>query len=154
MWKKIILSVVLGLLATGAAFSQMKSGKNPTTVAQKLQQMEEDLTAAIIRGDSSLAEKYYADDFTLTTPDGLRLSKAELFAAFKSGDLKLESSHYDDFKVSVYGNTAVMTFHSNDKVRFKGQEISGEFLWTDVFVKRNGQWQIVATQGTPAAPRQ
>ena len=154
MTQKFVFMVILSLAIGGAAFGQMKTGKKPANIAQELQQIEEDLTAAIIRGDSSLAEKYYADDFSVTTPDGLRLSKADFIGAVKSGELKLLSSRYDDFQARVYGNTAVMTFRSNDKINFKGQEISGQYLWTDVFVKRAGRWQIVATQGTPAAPAQ
>jgi Ketosteroid isomerase homolog len=66
----------------------------------------------------------------------------------KSGDLKIESSTNEDMKVQVHGDTAVVTYRSTDKGNYKGNDLSGQYRWTDVFVKRNGRWQIVAGQGT------
>src|SRR4051794_5126530 len=39
-------------------------------------------------------------------------------------------------------------YGSTDKGSYKNSDISGRFRWTDVFVKRNGRWEIVAGQGT------
>ena len=47
-------------------------------------------------------------------------------------------------KVRAYGDTAVVTYVTTDKGKFKGQDISGRYRWTDVFVRRGGTWQIVA----------
>ena len=55
----------------------------------------------------------------------------------KSGDLKLQSASLDDAKVQVYGDTAVVTYSSNDKGTYKGKDISGKTRWTDVFVHHN-----------------
>ena len=51
-------------------------------------------------------------------------------------------------KVNVYGDTAIVTFASNDKGTYKGKDISGKTRWTDVFVKRGGKWQIVSSHGS------
>jgi ketosteroid isomerase-like protein len=72
-----------------------------------------------------------------------------MIADLKSGDLKIESSTPDDMKVQVYGNTAVVTYGTIDKGTYKGKDLSGKYRWMDVFVRRNGRWQIVAGQGTP-----
>ena len=55
----------------------------------------------------------------------------------------------DEMKVRVYGDTAVVTGQSTVKGMFKTQDISGKYRWTDVFVKRDGKWQIVNAQLTP-----
>jgi ketosteroid isomerase-like protein len=57
----------------------------------------------------------------------------------------------DDMKVQFHGNTAIVTYQATDKGTYKGKDISGKNRWTDVFVKKGGDWQIVATQGTPIA---
>jgi len=57
--------------------------------------------------------------------------------------------------VRVYGETAVVTYRSTDKGMYKDMDISGQYRWTDVFVKQGGQWRIVSTQGTPiVAPKE
>jgi len=85
----------------------------------------------------------------LTGPDGMVQTKAQLLADVKSGALNLESSDVSDMKVHVHGDAAVVTYASVDKGKYKTQDISGRYRWTDFFVRRGGTWQIVAGQGTP-----
>src|SRR6266700_67638 len=82
-----------------------------------------------------------------STPDGTVENKAQAIADLKSGDLKLQSASLDGAKVQVYGDTAVVTYSSNDKGTYKGKDISGKTRWTDVFVNHNGRWQVVASHG-------
>jgi len=79
-------------------------------------------------------------------------NKAQAIALFKSGDLKLESSKIDGMKVQMFDKTAVVTYTTMDKGMFKGRDISGQYRWTDVFVKMGGKWKMVASQGTPVMP--
>jgi ketosteroid isomerase-like protein len=46
-------------------------------------------------------------------------------------------------KVRIYGDTAIVNslYHQNATAR--GQDWSGYFLITDVWVKRGGRWQVV-----------
>jgi hypothetical protein len=107
------------------------------------------MTVHAARENRYTPEQIFADDAVLTTPDGATHTKAQLLADVKSGALVLESSTISDMKVRVYGNAGVATYITTDKGKYKGQDISGRFRWTDVFVSRAGAWQIVAAQGTP-----
>jgi hypothetical protein len=79
-------------------------------------------------------------------------SKAEFLSDIKSGTLKLESSKYSDMKVQTAdADMAVVMYRSNDKGTYKGKDITGEYRWLDVFVKRGGKWQIAIDQGTQIA---
>jgi len=53
-----------------------------------------------------------------------------------------------ELKVHVYGDTAVAAGTSTVKGTYKGQDISGKYRFTDVWVKRNGKWHAVASQST------
>jgi ketosteroid isomerase-like protein len=114
--------------------------------------IEQDTLAAVLKHDAAALGKFFADDGVLTTPDGALMTKAQLLADVKSGDLALESSTISDMKVRVHGDAAVVTYITTDKGKYKGQDISGRFRWTDTFVRRAGSWQIVAGQGTPIQP--
>ena len=37
------------------------------------------------------------------------------------------------------------------KSSVKGKDVIDKYLWTDVFVKRDGRWQAVAPQSTKVA---
>jgi ketosteroid isomerase-like protein len=118
-------------------------------VKQNLMRMEQEDTQAFIKGDTAVIDRDVADSMAFTAPDGSTSTKADTISSIKSGDLKFESSVLSDFKVMQYGDTAVVTYTSTDKGSYKGQDISGTFRWTDVWVKHGGKWQCVASQGTP-----
>ncbi len=51
----------------------------------------------------------------------------------------------------AYGDTAVVHGLETEKSSYKGKDTSGQYRFTDVFVKRNGRWQAIATQVTRVA---
>jgi uncharacterized protein (TIGR02246 family) len=90
-----------------------------------------------------------ADKFINTGSDGKVTNRAESLANAKA--TKYESVDYDDLKVTVFGDTAIAT----GGFKAKGTDASGKPLdarerFTDTWVKMpNGQWQCVASQGSP-----
>jgi ketosteroid isomerase-like protein len=151
--KRTLIVAVLTIAVTSLALGQMKSksGRQSASLQQTLMQVEQELVDALVRGDVAPWERYLADTYIFTAPDGTTQNKAQFIEELKSGALKMESSKNADMKVQVYGDTAVVTYRSTDKGTDKGTDISGHYRWTDVFVKRNGRWQIVSTQGTSIA---
>lgn len=144
---KRLLVVLVLLVFPSLAFAD-QPGK-VTGTEKALLKIEEDLLAGILKGDWALFDRYMAPGFVFVGPDGSMQDKAQWMADAKSGALKIESSKNEDMKVRVYGDTAVVTYRSIDKGTFKGMDISGQYRWTDVFIKRAGKWQIVSTQGSP-----
>lgn len=128
-------------------FSQAKD-KASSGAEEAVMRIERELLAALLKGDASANERYLADTYVYTGPDGSVENKAQAIANLKSGDLKLQSASLDDAKVHIYGDTAIVTYNSLDKGTFKGKDISGKTRWMDVFVKQKGSWRVVATQGT------
>ena len=141
--------VFVGILSAlgSSAFAQSK-GRPSAGTEQVVMGIERELLNAILKGDASASERYLADTYVFTGPDGTVENKAQAIADLKSGDLKLQSASLDGAKVQVYGDTAVVTYSSNDKGTYKGKDISGKTRWTDVFVHHNGRWQLVASHGT------
>ena len=131
---------------------EMPVKEDPVTSA--ILQMERDWSAALIANDAAKLEWIMADDWTMTDPAGQRMTRAQSLAEMRDGSLKLESMSPSDVKVAVYGDTAVVTGRSKDKGTYKGMDISGEYAFTDVFVKRDGKWRAVSTQLTRVAPPQ
>jgi ketosteroid isomerase-like protein len=155
--KKTHFLLALMLVAAPIAHAQTAGTKQPpapagsgeANVEQALMKMERDSLAALLKKDAAGFGKFLAEDAVLTGPDGTVQTKAQLLADVKSGDLALESSELADMKVHVHGDAAIVTYATTDKGKYKAQDISGRYRWTDVFVRRAGTWQIVAGQGTP-----
>jgi len=141
--KKLFLAITLMMVLGSLAYGQKM------TTEQTLMKMEQEMADAIVKGDTSVWDKYSADNSVFTDPGGMMMNKAQSLAMFKSGDLKIESTKIDGMKVQMFGNTAVVTYTTTDKGSFKGRDISGEYRWTDVFAKVGGKWKLIAGQGTP-----
>ena len=54
-----------------------------------------------------------------------------------------------DMKVSAYCDTGVVTGVENLKGTYKGQYGEMALRFTNVFVRRDGRWQLVLSQSTP-----
>jgi uncharacterized protein (TIGR02246 family) len=142
--KSLILTAVLAALSS-VAFAQTPA----SAVEKEIRDIEEQLRAAAVKGDTAAFERLMADDYTSTSMSGLTRSKAEIIADWKSGAQKTESISLDNVKVRVYGDAAVLTADRTTKSRLRGQDNSGRQREIRVFVKRNGRWQAVAMQTTP-----
>ncbi len=132
-----------------ALWVELKSATVSNIAAQEVRQVEHELTEALGRGDLRAVERIYADDYTLTGADGEFQDKPQRLAALKLSDPKAASRNRDDIKVRVYGDTAVVTGRTLLKELVKGVERTEGRRFTHVFVKRQGQWQMVASQVTP-----
>ncbi len=111
---------------------------------EQILQLERDWTQSFVTMDVGANERIVADDFLGTEPDGKRIRKADLIAEVKTDEaLQSNRLNEDDVTIRFYGQTAVVNGSESWKQR-DGK--SGRFIWTDIFVKRNGKWQVVASQ--------
>ena len=148
----MIAAAPLGHAQTPAKQPPAAGSGTQAGVEQALTKIEHDVLAALLKKDVAAFGQHFADDAVLFPPDGSPQTKTQLLADLKSGDLAIESSQISDLKVRVYGDAAVVTYITTDKGKYKGTDISGRYRWTDVFVRRDGAWKIVAGQGTPIPP--
>jgi hypothetical protein len=133
------------LLIFGAVtFAQTQSKQSK--VEAELMQLERDIGAANIRRDKAFFERVEADEFIFTDSGGGITMKAEDVASLDkpAGEFKLVSYDVDEMKVFVYGKTAVVTGRVTTVSRGKDREVTNKSRFTDVFVRRDGRWQIVA----------
>jgi ketosteroid isomerase-like protein len=145
----LLLSLTAVSLTFGASDKKKKSERSGLSAdEQAITKLEEEWAAALVKKDLSVIDRITASDWTLTAPDGQMLTKAQTDADLKSGVLKFESVKFSDLKFKIYGDTAVVSGLSTEKGTHKGDDISGEYRFTDVFVKRSGSWQCVATHVT------
>lgn len=146
--KRVLILTVMALSVCSTAGQSKDRGGN---AEQTVMRIEKEMLDALLKGDASASERYLADTYVFTGPDGMVTDKAQNIADLKSGDLKLQGASLDDVKFHAYGDTAVVNYSSNDKGTYKGKDISGKTRWTDVFVKRNGKWQLVSGHGSRIA---
>jgi len=123
-------------------------GSASENVEETIMQVERDWGDALTKRDMVALDRILGDDHSVTTKDGSVLTKAQELANYKSGESTNELSDFDPMKVRVFGDTAVVTGGHREKSQYHGRDTSGHYRWTDLFVKRNGRWQAVASQLT------
>lgn len=154
---KLIFITAMLILAIGftAAAQTAKKASGKHGVEQELMQMEHDWSAAVLKHDTAVVARILADDYLgidgrgimTTKADELEEAKAPAPGAPLPERLMLEET-ISDMKVRVYGDTAVVTGISNEKISFKGNQTLIRYRRTTVYVKRQGKWQCVSFHGS------
>lgn len=115
---------------------------------QEIRQRETRRIEALVRGDFVALDEILSDDLTYTHASGVYESKAQIMANLRSGQVKYESLTPEDVLVRVYGTTGVVTGVARVKVQVKGEHLSLQLRFTNVYVKKGDRWQMVAWQAT------
>jgi ketosteroid isomerase-like protein len=133
----------------GAAVSSppLESDQRMTAEVELLK-LEKEFAEAIVSNDLEGIARLVTDDWIIVDPNGEMVDRARFFEVIKSGALTHEMMESEDFRVRVYGDSAVITAVTRAKGKFMGQEFSTQERATDVFVKRDRRWQCVLTHLT------
>ena len=117
------------------------------TVAE-LKHIEERLAAAWVAGDPAFHARVLADDWSVIDPTGRVETKADVLRESFSGERQITKGKIDQINVRDFGSFAVVTGRTQMAGRYQGSEIDIVLRFTDVFVKQNGEWKCVSSQGT------
>ena len=115
---------------------------------RELTQLVKDLNAALVKADIAFLERVLAQDYVHYRPHGDVENRAQYLQDRKDGRVEFESLVADDIKVRFYGDTAIVTYRSTAKGKDQHGAIDEQRRWTRIFVRRDGRWQLVHSQGT------
>lgn len=154
--KNICVVFLFCLLANLPAFSAQHVALHPRAGFDSAEQetirqivdMERQAKEASLHRDADFSLRTLADDYVAITPLGQVTTKQETISARRSGQLRYESMNVSDMVVRLYGDTAVVTARAEVKGRQLGEDFSGPYRYTRVWVRRNGRWQTVSYQAT------
>jgi len=141
------------LLALSIALSAQQPGvhadANPAAEGE-IKALEMKLAELIVHGDWDEYEKHLASDYLHIRDNGHVESKDEALASLRDVKRKIIVMEMEpsDLAIRIYGDTAVSNAEFTTSVRESGQVKTRRTRQTDVFVKRDGQWYLIAEQGT------
>src|SRR2546423_360294 len=115
-------------------------------VEKEILRLEEGLTQTEMRVDVDALDRIYAEDIMVTAPIGICVDKAAVMTEIRQAAEKAVVGRYDkgDLKVRAFGDTAVTSYRMTAEATFEGKEIKRQLCITNVWMKRNGHWQVVA----------
>ena len=145
------------LAHTGAAASPTPERIDTAAIEAEIIKLERDWVNSPKNRDADTVRRVLADDVVLTYPDGTTGTKADEVRTIESGAITMDSYDLQEPKVTVLNaDTAFITGRGiigNGKYKDPNSkqtiDISGEYRFLDLYVRRNGRWQAVASQATP-----
>ena len=147
----IVLAIVVAALAAGQGAKKGKEspgkGKEPpVNVEQQLKQMEDDWLKALKNKDAEAFRTLLAEDWMGTDEKGKLLTREAYIAQMLSNPDVIEANENFDMKMRIIGDTAIVTGGLNETGKRNGKMYADLYRWTDIFMKRGGRWQPVASQ--------
>ena len=122
---------------------------------QAIGEIEQQIAKAWVDRDQPAIEAILAPDWSVTDPTGQVLTKAQVIReTFGSTERRIDAMVVDDVHVRLFGDVAVATGRNRATGSYQGAEVSVVLRFTDVFARRDGQWQAVASHGTFIAQSQ
>jgi hypothetical protein len=145
------VSVAVALLVATAPVAGARDragGAARAGAASQLRAVERARLRALVRGDIPALRRRMAADFQLVTPDGERLSRADLLEALR-GSLDFRAIDViSPIRVRLYGAGAVLTYTVRLDVVGSGMRLQHDARDTCVYERRGARWLLVWQQTT------
>lgn len=141
--KKIIYTVLLSLgILQAAAQEDMK----------ELKRLNAKFIHNFVTNDTASHSQIIHRDFVCITSEGQSIERKEYLDGWAHGFDGFKYWDYRNEDIKIFGNTALV--HSQNKfiVVRDGKEIAGMSMYTDTYIKENGQWKCVQAQLSKVAP--
>jgi ketosteroid isomerase-like protein len=124
------------------------AAQSDAAVSKGIHDREVQWRTAISIANWSAVETFIAPDFVMTNPDGSRLDRAKYLKELERGATTFAPVPDPDYKVLVYGRTAVHLGEANLMTTGSdGASLLVHVVWTDTWVRTaDGQWVCLASQ--------
>jgi hypothetical protein len=142
--KKIISTgvIALGLLQVNAQETDMA----------KLKKLNATFIHNFVTNDTASHSRIIHKDFVCISSDGKYIDRAAYLNGWAHGFDGYKYWDYRNEDIKIFGNTALVHSQNKYMVVRDGKEITGMSMYTDVYVKENGQWKCVQAQISKVAP--
>jgi ketosteroid isomerase-like protein len=150
--KRVGMVLLLATLAFGLSPARGEDKKADTV--SDLKALDAKLTDAFKARDVKTLDKYTAEGYIEIDPRGGLHTKKQFLEHLTKGTAKFEDLKETEVKVRVYGDTAVLTGLLHLKGTVGDKDISGDYRWTRVYNKKDGEWLCVTEQHTYVHPKE
>jgi ketosteroid isomerase-like protein len=146
--RKTMQKAITALFVIGAILSSLTSCKPKDEITQdELVRRTQELFDAVASGNRNPWTKYFAEDCMYFDEKGRNMNKAALVAdivalpAGYSGSIKIEKA-----QSHIEGELAILSYDMDEQETVYGQNMTARYHATDTWMRRDGNWQIVAGQ--------
>jgi ketosteroid isomerase-like protein len=115
---------------------------------QKIIELDRKRMDAMSKKDIATLNALLSDDLVYTHSSARLDTKQSLIGAMEAGTTVYTAVEPSDVKAQDFGDAVVLTGAARISVTANGNPINFGVRFTDVYVNKGGQWQMVAWQST------
>jgi ketosteroid isomerase-like protein len=120
---------------------------DPSAVSQQIQELGDVWAEAERKKDIKKVSQILADNFHFTGTRGHLISREEWLSMIPKMNLvKFDRS---DIQVRLLGDTAVLTGVVDLENKLPDKTVAGVYRYADLFVYKDGRWQVFYSHFTP-----
>jgi ketosteroid isomerase-like protein len=112
---------------------------------EDIERLERTWPEALVNADIELLEEIWADDFSLITPDGTHITRADCLAGLCDGDIRFEAFDADARQISVHGDDVVVSGRARVKCPRGLPDLNAAGCYVAIYSRREDGWRQVAT---------
>ena len=114
---------------------------------QQILQLFEDGDRALVAGDLAELSRIFADDYIQYDESGKSFTKQDVINNLKSGAIRYIAMVSIGRRIRLLTeDVAIVHGSESDEVEQNGRRFFVRYVYTDVVVKRSGEWQIAGSQ--------
>jgi uncharacterized protein (TIGR02246 family) len=118
-----------------------------TSDEQQILKLFEDGDRALMTADVDELERIYAEDYVQYDEAGVSSTRQDLIEKLTSGKVRFLSTISTGRRIRLLREDVAIAHGSeDDDIEQEGQRFPAEYIYMDVVMKREGRWQIVASQ--------
>ena len=122
------------------------TGPASADTEQEINQIEDRRYETMVAVDTQALAQILADEFVYHQPTGNVATKASYLEQIKSGRVQIKSFERYGVAVHAYGDTATAMGSTRLDIVLDGQPRKVDLAYLNIWVKRDGRWQLVARQ--------
>ena len=118
-----------------------------STDEQQITQLFEDGDRALIGANADEILRIYADDYVQYDESGKSSTREDLIRKLTSGAIRFRSMTSTGRLIRMLrDDVAIVHGSEEDEIEQEGRHSTVRYIYMDVVMKRDGEWQIVASQ--------
>jgi ketosteroid isomerase-like protein len=114
----------------------------------KLQELSDAWDKAIVAKDRAAVAGNMGADFRIIDGQGNVEDKQQFVEGILDPKLTIDPYTVEEFDIRLYGDVALLSGRTRMTGKHDGKPFVSNYRYIDIYVKRDGQWQIVSVQIT------
>jgi hypothetical protein len=128
------------------------AGQDNNSDLVKLKALNATFINDFVTNDTISHSKIIDKEFVCLTNSGAYINRKDYMNGWLHGFDTFKYWDYRDENIKIFGTTALVHAQNKYVLVQNGKEITGMSMYTDTYIKENGQWKCVQAQLTKVAP--